>query len=268
MDYYSIYIIVITLICLAIVIILYNIKELTITNELTIKKELKENFDISKDEKNEIYSYLKIILNCFTKSNIPFWIIGGTTLGSVRHGEMIPWDDDADIGVFEKDMEKVLSINKVINNFGYEIVPHWRIFKFRKIGQEYPFVDIFCYFEDNGTYYMNHIELRNMWKNEYYKYDELFPLKLYKFGNLNLPGPNYPVDYLDRMYPKWQYMAYITYDHKNMENKNEEIKLDSNNEEHKLKSYKIIKVNNNDKKKKLKKYNKLYNENILLFEEK
>lgn len=230
------------------------------------KQEI-ENFTITNKEKKEVLSYLKILSKCLTNNKIPFWIIGGTTLGSVRHGDMIPWDDDIDIGVLEKDMDQILEMNKVFNNYGYEIAPHKRIYRFRKKGQIFPFVDIFCYFKSNNKYLMNHIELRNIWPNEYYKNNELFPLKLYKFGNFMLPGPNYPLDYLDRSYPRWQYIAQNTYDHKKEEHIDEKMDLNQKNPEHELKPQKIIKINKKQNIEKFmrKKYDKYHNKKVILF---
>ena len=241
----------------------------TKNNQEQIKEEFMTNL-ISPMEKAQIYSLLEILSNCFKISNTTYWIISGTTLGSVRHGEMIPWDDDADVAIFQDDLGKVLNFNKVLNTFGYEIVPHWLIYKFRKIGQEYPFVDIFCYYKSGDKYIMNYEELRNKWPEEYYTPSELFPLKNYKFGSLSLPGPNYPLPYLDRTYPGWQYVGIMGYDHKNQEKIHEEVDLNQNDESHKLVPYKIFNMKN----KKInhhtfmkKKYDKYHNKKILLFEE-
>ena len=43
----------------------------------------------------------------FEKYQLRYWLDGGSLLGAFRHGGLIPWDDDLDVGIFEKD-EKLL----------------------------------------------------------------------------------------------------------------------------------------------------------------
>lgn len=45
-----------------------------------------------------------------TRHDIPYYMLGGTMLGAVRHKGFIPWDDDMDFGVPRKYFEKLKEI--------------------------------------------------------------------------------------------------------------------------------------------------------------
>ena len=46
------------------------------------------------------------------KHDIPYYMLGGTMLGAVRHGGFIPWDDDMDFGIPRIYFNEFLEITK------------------------------------------------------------------------------------------------------------------------------------------------------------
>lgn len=57
-------------------------------------------------------SILEEIDKICRKHNIDYWLDGGTCLGAIRHNGFIPWDDDIDIAIDEKDMARFVNIAK------------------------------------------------------------------------------------------------------------------------------------------------------------
>lgn len=59
------------------------------------------------------------------KLSIPYWIDAGTAIGAERFQAFLPWDDDIDIGVFEKDFgeNKRKDLKKALLDLGFEFAP-------------------------------------------------------------------------------------------------------------------------------------------------
>jgi len=58
-------------------------------------------------------------IDLLTKHKIHHWMDNGTLLGALRHKDVIPWDNDCDVGILAKDREKFLSLEKEVNSDGF-----------------------------------------------------------------------------------------------------------------------------------------------------
>ena len=170
-----------------------------------------------------MYDFHKIMIH----NGIKYWADGGTLLGSVRHGGIIPWDDDIDVGILSKDIRKFLALEKHFKKCGYSMCKVWfgyKIFytkrKKVKVDEEavcysFPFIDILTYrkFAD-GKYRLSRKAAREVWPKEVWDEKYLFPIRGYEFGYFDILGPNKYQTYFDNYYGKdWNHIAYREYDH-------------------------------------------------------
>lgn len=63
-----------------------------------------------RDVQMVLLEMLKMIDKISRDYDIPYYLVGGSALGAIRHKGFIPWDDDADIAMMREDYEKFLKI--------------------------------------------------------------------------------------------------------------------------------------------------------------
>lgn len=157
---------------------------------------------------NELYILISKVHDILKEHNIPYFIVFGTLLGSVRSGEFIPWDNDVDIGIMIDDIDKFHQIDFAKYNLKTEgIEPNniGKIFYIDKFNSNQKmkglFVDVFFFQKDADKIIYTSEYAKKKWSNGFFYKNELFPLKNdYKFGSLYLNGPSKCIDYFKRLY--------------------------------------------------------------------
>ncbi|MCC8417982.1 MAG: LicD family protein [Rickettsia endosymbiont of Bryobia graminum] len=144
-----------------------------------------------------------------TKHKVTYWLEGGSLLGAVRHKGIIPFDDDLDIEILHNEEIKFQEILSDFSDLGYE-VQYNRIYI---ICNKSSCIDIFIVHQIGNKFTYTNLSMRETFPNSYFYANELFPLKKYQFGNVELYGPNEPKPYLDRQYPEWDKCAVIQQPH-------------------------------------------------------
>lgn len=169
-----------------------------------------------------IYQMLYDIHQILSLYNLKYWSIGGTFLGVVRNKGLIPWDDDGDIGIMEKDIPNLKKLRNVFKKCGYSLVKDFFGFKIfytnRKHIQDFnysfPFVDVFVYKKIGKYIKPAYKQVRETWPKDYFLHSELARLKLMRFGNYSLYCPSRYERYLSTLYgDDWNKVAYRQYDH-------------------------------------------------------
>jgi lipopolysaccharide cholinephosphotransferase len=176
----------------------------------------------SKEAISTLYQLVYDVHRIFEKNNIPYWIIAGTALGAIRHGGIIPWDDDADIGIDKRDIKKILAIKDILKKCGLGLTRAFIGYKIyytdrpamKGVKYSFPNLDIFPFERHGQKLRYSREAARYTWPKEYFYEEEVFPLRKYKFGNYEVWGAYNYKNYFSRAYgKKWFVEAYREYDH-------------------------------------------------------
>lgn len=181
---------------------------------------------------NQIYDALEVIDEVFRNNKLEYCMAAGTLLGAVRHSGLIPWDDDADLYILDKDIPHFFSLEEqfadrgyIISSQpwslwgGYKIFPHDGILMPDENNRDYlyPSVDIFpLSIIDQHLHYTSPLAQKN-WPHEYLNAQDWQQLQRVKFGHLNLPAPEDMAsrEYLQRAYgDDWNSHAAKGFDHR------------------------------------------------------
>jgi len=67
---------------------------------------------------------MKTVHQFMEEHHLPYYLLGGSALGAIRHGGFIPWDDDIDIGMKRDDYERFIALSDRFDS-RYEVANLW-----------------------------------------------------------------------------------------------------------------------------------------------
>lgn len=142
---------------------------------------------------NNAYNMIDYLHQLFAQHKINYFLVSGTLLGWARHQKLIPWDDDIDIMILDKDTQKLESLFDTIITDEYEIFEqyHNHLYKFfspkNKIinGKNYsfPYIDLFVAHTLDKSI--------SFFKMDF-EYDTVYPIKKDKLNKIEVCIPNKP----------------------------------------------------------------------------
>ena len=146
-------------------------------------------------------------------NNITYWVEGGTALGAARHGGIIPWDDDIDIQMLDKDCKRLATMRKQLLQYNLTITYEKKFDNLMKIVRphgkaissdkpwSFPFIDVFSV-KKKGSDLIYTSKTWRILRGGIINVDELYPIQRVKFGNYYVNAPNKIKSYLYHSYSK------------------------------------------------------------------
>ena len=78
---------------------------------------------IPRKKAHQLYKIMYDFDNFCREHNLQYWVEGGTLMGALRHGGIIPWDDDVDVQMLMDDYRRLKKMKKELKQ--HNLVIHY-----------------------------------------------------------------------------------------------------------------------------------------------
>ncbi|XP_054723639.1 ribitol 5-phosphate transferase FKRP-like [Uloborus diversus] len=150
----------------------------------------------------------RYVFSILNKCEVRYWLEGGSLLGAVRTGDIIPWDYDVDIGIYQDDIKKCEWLKNSLEQsiidtqgFVWEKAREGDFIRVQFSEANHLHVDIFPFYSRNGTMTKNTwfpTHKQDMEFPEHY----LKPLYKIKFVGVITTAPNNYREFLELKFGK------------------------------------------------------------------
>ena len=141
------------------------------------------------DKQKLLIELLEEFDNFTRRYKTPFWLEYGTLLGAYRHGCIIPWDDDIDLGMIEQDLA-ILPKNFETDRWVWKINPYRATDSDNSVAARLidkntgTFIDVFSYRKISPDHWIDSCNIKSI------ENDMIFPLKNLEFNGKTYNVPN------------------------------------------------------------------------------
>ena len=142
-----------------------------------------------------MYTLIKVT-NILDKHNIEYWLEAGTLLGCMRHGTILPHDNDVDLSARIEEWSKIKELHEEFKKEGLILGrSNDRAHIEHKNVTSIIVLDIYLW-RTRGD------ELIYKGEDRHLLYNQVFPLSTRRMYNKRFPTPNDPKQYLEEYYGK------------------------------------------------------------------
>ncbi|XP_015917343.1 ribitol 5-phosphate transferase FKRP [Parasteatoda tepidariorum] len=150
----------------------------------------------------------RYVIGILEKCRVRYWLEGGSLLGAVRTGDIIPWDYDVDIGMYKEDIQKCEWLKNTqkqsfvdTQGFLWEKATEGDFIRVQFSATNHLHVDLFPFYSRNGTmtkdtWFVDHKQ--DMEFPEHY----LKPFYTIKFVGITASAPNNYREFLELKFGK------------------------------------------------------------------